>query len=198
MNNTIQTLNEFVEIARKNRKYPDNTALAIKSALKLFEIELTDQERESLDVFKEHLEQVSQSVFNKNKAKISASSLATYKRRIANMLDDYEKYGTDPAKMASWSRPIRGAGGRSKVKTKTAKPKEVQQTPEEITETIAKTERFELVMGDDQKAILIIPTPLTAQGLKKIRALVDYLEATTKEITEKTGAHDTTKHTRTN
>src|SRR3989344_2230656 len=107
MSTTIQSLIEFTFAAEKSRKYPSNTAGAMRSALRLFERDMTDEEKESIDTFKNHIDQISQSVFNKNKSKMSATSLETYKRRLDSLINDYEKYGTEPSKMASWDRTPR-------------------------------------------------------------------------------------------
>ena len=98
----FQELYDFVDRAIRSRKYPDNTGMSLKTALKLFEVELNEDERNSINEFRKNLEQVYQSVFAKNKH-FSAGSLATYKSRVAKVLADYEKYGTDPTKMANWS-----------------------------------------------------------------------------------------------
>lgn len=98
----FQDLYDFIDRAVKSRKYPNNTGMSIKTALKLFETELNDEERNSIDEFRKNLEQIYQNVFSKNKD-FTASSLATYKSRVLKVLADYEKYGVEPAKMASWS-----------------------------------------------------------------------------------------------
>src|SRR3989344_23344 len=101
----IQDLYDFIDRAIKSRKYPKNTGMALKSALKLFEAGLNEEERGSIDEFKKNLEQIYQSVFSKHKD-FSAASLATYKSRVIKALSDYEKYGIDPTKMANWSPKI--------------------------------------------------------------------------------------------
>src|SRR3989338_7606501 len=101
----IQDLYEFIDRAVKSRKYPDNTGMALKTALKLFEAVLNEEERNSIDVFSKNIEQIYQNVFSKNK-NFSASSLATYKSRVTKVLSDYEKYGVDPTKMANWSPKV--------------------------------------------------------------------------------------------
>jgi len=97
----FQELYDFIDRAKKNRKYPEATAGALKAALKLYDAELSDEERSSLDKVKKDFEQITQSVFKKNANKFSASSLITYKSRILKVFADYEKYG-DPAKMSNW------------------------------------------------------------------------------------------------
>ncbi|MDP3800230.1 MAG: hypothetical protein Q8Q90_02285 [bacterium] len=97
----FQDLYDFIDRAIKSRKYPDNTGMSLKTALKLFEVELNDEERSSIGEFKKNLEQIYQNVFSKNK-NFTASSLATYKSRVLKVLADYEKYGVELTKMANW------------------------------------------------------------------------------------------------
>lgn len=102
----FKDLYTFIERAVKSRKYPDNTGYALKVALSLFESELNDEEHNSLDVFKKNLDQIYRSVCSKNSTKYSAGSLATYKARVIRTVKDYEHYGIDPTKMASWNPKI--------------------------------------------------------------------------------------------
>lgn len=119
----IQDLYEFIDRAVKSRKYPDNTGMALKTALKLFEAVLNEDERNSIDVFSKNIEQIYQNVFSKNKD-FSASSLATYKSRVTKVLSDYEKYGVDPTKMAGWSPKIVIRSKKQSMTTKSNKPSE--------------------------------------------------------------------------
>ena len=98
-------LYDFIDRAIKSRKYPDNTGMALKTSLKLFETELNEEERSSVDEFRKNIEQIYQNVFLKNK-NFSAGSLATYKSRVLKVLSDYEKYGVDPTKMSNWSPKV--------------------------------------------------------------------------------------------
>lgn len=100
--NKFQDLYDFVDRAIRSRKYPENTGMALKTALKLFEAVLTEEERNSISEVEKNLGQIYQSVFSKNK-NFSSDSLATYKSRVSKVISDYKKYGTDPAKMANWS-----------------------------------------------------------------------------------------------
>lgn len=101
----FQELYDFIDRAKKNRKYPEATAQSLRAALKLYDTELSDDERASLDKVKENFEQITRSVFSKNASKFTASSLATYKSRVQKVFAEYEKYG-DPAKMNNWSPKV--------------------------------------------------------------------------------------------
>jgi len=178
MVNTIQILTEFIGAAKKSRIYPDNTAYAFKAALRLFEPELTDEERESFDTFKNHFEQIYRSVHSKNQAKFTASSLAVYRRRLLSLISDYEKYGVDPTKMASWDRPSRKITGRKMGDD--GRPVSEEQPSLDMmgTQIIEKgptMDRFELSLRPNVKAIILVPSDLSGEEVKKIKGLIDYL-----------------------
>ncbi len=101
----FQELYDFVDRAKRNRKYPEATAHSLRAALKLYDTELNNEERASLTKVRADFEQITRSVFNKNSVKFTTGSLATYKSRVQKVLADYEKYG-DPTKMNSWSPKV--------------------------------------------------------------------------------------------
>lgn len=98
----FQELYSFIDSAAKNHKYAENTAMGHKAALKLFEPLLNEDEKSSIGLVKSNIEGIFSKVFGKNKEKITAESLNTYKLRVLKIIADYEAYGVDPAKMASW------------------------------------------------------------------------------------------------
>lgn len=100
----FKNLYEFIDIAEKNRKYLPNTATNYRTPLRLVESELTDEEKNSIDLVKTHLNEIFALLYSKNSDKLSASSFEVYKRRVRSLISDYEKYGDDPAKMAAWDR----------------------------------------------------------------------------------------------
>lgn len=172
--NTIQTLQDFVNTAETNRVYPANSVYGYKAALKLFASELNQQEAESLDLFKSRFEQIYQSVFNKNKAKISIASLETYKRRLRGLLNDYEKYAHDPAKMAQWNR------GKGKSFTKNSAEKEKlkkdaspEKEPLFVPEKSIKMNRMEIALRPDTTAIILVPFDLSQQEADKLKKFID-------------------------
>ena len=102
----IEDLYEFIDRAVRNRKYPSSTAQGLKAALRIFETELNDEERGSIDKIKENVDQIYHSVSLKNK-NVAQSSLATYKVRLAKVIRDFEQYGVDPTKMNNWTvKPV--------------------------------------------------------------------------------------------
>ena len=98
----------FIDFAKGNRKYPANTANNLKSALKIFEKVLTDDELNSISLLEDRIEEIFISVINSNKNK-SIGSLNTYKARVLRVLKDYKKYGANPAKIQNWQTKIRNS-----------------------------------------------------------------------------------------
>lgn len=178
MSTTIQSLTEFIAAAEKSRKYAANTASAMRSTLRLFDSELTEEEKESLDTFKGHLDQIFRIVCNKNKSKMSDISLATYGRRMRVLLNDYERYGVDPSKMISWHREprVRPGGKTPKVNRQTTVEREIAEASGEGSlEQSSKVTRFEISLRPDTKAIILTPTDMTAEEVGKIVGYVEYL-----------------------
>lgn len=164
---------DFIDSAQRNRKYPGNTASARRSAVRLFEQELNDQEKESFDTLKKNFEQVYLSVFNKNKS-MTAESLQTYKNRFLSLIKDYEKYGLDPTKMANWNRRVRRISitGKAGIKEKEGQPIQETERYKEIDMS-----RFELPLRVGVKAIILVPSDITKEEVDKIRKYIDFLDS---------------------
>src|SRR5581483_6938547 len=112
----FEDLREFVNRAEKNRKYPSATADTLRASLKLYEPELNDEEKNSIDNFKKNLEQITSIVFKKNANRFTASSLATYKSRLQKVLSDFDKYN-DPIKMNGWTPKVIARTKRRPINT---------------------------------------------------------------------------------
>lgn len=173
---TINDLYDFIETATRNRKYPPSTAQGLRAAVKLFDGELNEDERNSIDKVKDNLEQIYQGVFAKNK-NFTAASLATYKSRMLKVINDYEKYGTDPTKMTNWNPKVIVRAKRSSPKTApvsgqvaTAPPAEAQ--PEAIPSNMHK---IELALRPDAKFVLIVPRDLKASEVETLKAILTSL-----------------------
>ena len=174
MSTVVKLLLEFIDTAEKNRKYPSGTALGRRAAIRLFESELNDEERESLDTFKAHFDQIYQNVVNKNKSKMRVESLVTYKNRVNALINDYEKYGVDPVKMANWNRPLRKTSGKSQHNDKNVEPKS-ELTPDIEKYKEIDMSRFELPLRQGVKAIILVPSDITRSEVEKIRKYIDFL-----------------------
>jgi len=184
MNNNFQSLFDFVDAAEKNRKYGSNTATGLRVALHLFEPELNDQERESIETFKNNLTEIYQNVYSTNSKnnKLTAASLEIYRRRITSLIKDYETYAHDPAKMATWTRVIRLRGSRSKKKNENGSTNSLsgERNIPSTTELSTGITRFELLLRPNIKAIILTPSDLTVEEARKIKGYITYLESTAK------------------
>ena len=94
-------LYDFIDFAKANRKYADNTANNFKSALKIFEKELNAEELKSIDMVEDSIGEIFRSLVIANKDK-SIVSLNTYKVRLLKVIKDYKKYGAEPSKIQHW------------------------------------------------------------------------------------------------
>ncbi len=174
MAQTIDTLIDFIDRATKSRKYPENTASGLKAALKLFETVLNEEERESLDTFKKNIDQIYQSLSIKNGKNFTSSSLAAYKYRILKLLNDYEKYGIDPTKMAGWSPKIKNINRDSK-KQSSAAQNEGMAEAQEMPASTAGIHRLEVALRPGIKAVIIIPMDITSAESTRIKGVLDSL-----------------------
>lgn len=168
----FQDLYEFIDRAVKSRKYPENTASGLRAALKLFETALNDDELSSLEVFKQNLEQIYGSVSSKNGKNFSASSLAVYKSRVSKVINDFEKYGIDPTKMASWSPKVVTRSPKNVTKVKKSSQDEVLQP--DSSEVISGVEMVKVYvpLRPGIKSICDIPVDITKEDLEKIKIIL--------------------------
>lgn len=181
MADTFKDLFDFIDRASKNRKYLPNTATSFRTPLRIVEVELTDEEKASVGLLKERLDQIFHTIFSKN-SNLSAASLEVYKRRIRNLISDYEKYGKDSSKMANWNREV--------IFKKISKAKNTgkqlyieddnEQNSEGLVEVISDMGndmiKFELPFDDGTTALIFTPRNLTKSKLHRIKGYITYLE----------------------
>lgn len=170
-NSVVEQLKNFITAAQKSRKYNPNTASGIRSALRLFEKELNDEERKSLELLRQNLEQVYHQVGQKNMSSYNSKSLEEYKRRMLKLINDYEQYGLDPAKMAAWSPTLRVV----KKANKPVNDSEIESVTLEKGRSSSDVNSLDLKLREGVSAIIQTPRDLTLDEAKKIRAYIDYL-----------------------
>lgn len=178
----ISDLRDFIATAEKNRKYAPGTAVGRKAALSLFDKELNENERESIELLEQHLPQIYNTVFQKYKTKMATSSLQTYKKRMESLLREYKQFA-DPAEFHSWNPSTRNTSGRakqaaSKAATSTTQNVVVHHSSGTEVGLENGTERFEIVIGDGRKGILIFPANRSETDVAKLQKLVDFLKLT--------------------
>lgn len=185
MASAIDTLDQFITRAERDRKYAPNTAAGLRAALKMFAAAMNEQERESLEVLETRLDQIYNEVFRRKSGKMSSQSLQTYYNRVKRIIHDYNTYGTDPLKMSSWSpqRRFRASGLKTGKKTK---PKKVSTTVTDVTSDhdplpfliSGANDRFEISFDSGQRAVIILPSKRGKADILKLQKLVEFLEAT--------------------
>lgn len=173
LTNNLQGLYDFIDKAETNRNYPPNVATNFKTPLNLVEKELTEEEKNSIDLLKKNLDQIINTIYSKSGNKLSASSLEIYKRRMKNLIEDYENYGKDPSKMATWNR-----------KTLIRKPKErkvvikenVIDSPADFSPSFESSEfqAADLVLSSG-RARIIVPKEISPDDAKKLKFQIDLL-----------------------
>jgi len=173
--NILDKLYEFIHLAEKNRKYPQNTAHGKRAALKLFETVLHADEVESLELIEERMKEIYLSLISKHKDTFSIQSLNTYKGRLLKLIQDYKKYGADPQALARWEVKLR------KYKNKT--------TTQDATEDVKKDSELSSLSYPIHKGVykiqislegglnctIELPAKLTKQDISIITKIVGSL-----------------------
>lgn len=165
-------LYEFIDRAVKNRKYAQNTAFGLKAALKLFEAEINEDERNSVDKFEENLNQIYHTVSSKNK-NVAASSLVSYKSRINRILEHYKKYGVDPTKMSNWT--VKPIAVRQKKQESSSDKSALSKDQDLPASSSAGMHKIELALRPDKKFIIVVPMDITPAESTTIKAILDSL-----------------------
>jgi hypothetical protein len=91
---SFEALTEFLKYVADHGLWKANTALSYRTAASKIESDLTEQE--AADVRQIDLNLVFQRYMNRNKLKVSPSTLATYKRRLGNAIEEFVRYRGDP------------------------------------------------------------------------------------------------------
>lgn len=173
-------LYDFIDVAKANRKYPANTANNLKSALKIFEKELNQDELKSIRMIEDSVEEIFRSVVMANKQK-SIISLNTYKARLIKVIEDYKKYGADPAEMRNWIIRLRqGSGGQTKKSTgvlisKDKTDKENIILSESIHKGVENSHKIEFSLESGDKVVILMPRGINKNDLNTIKAILDSL-----------------------
>jgi hypothetical protein len=165
-------LYDFIDFARANRKYPDNTANNLKSAIKIFEKELNAEELKSINMVEESIGEIFRSLVIANKDK-SIVSLNSYKARLLKVIKDYKKYGVQPAKMQSWVAKTRKSTPLLIKKDKPDKNK--IHLSNSINTPVENFHKIELSQRKDVKSVIIIPRDISQKEAKIIKDIIDSL-----------------------
>ena len=148
----------------------------------MFEKELNESEIDSIDEVERNIDQIHQSVFQKNKSRMSAASLGVYKTRVLKVIRDYKQYGTNPTQMANWVVKTITRERKSQTEKKDASKSSISSTSGEITDTESGKEfqhenmaRFELPLRPSMKFIVIVPRDISSTEISIIKNLLESL-----------------------
>jgi site-specific recombinase XerD len=180
--NKYLDLYDFIDFAKGNRKYPENTANGLKSALKIFEKELNIDELASLDLVEDNIEEIFVSVVGKNKDK-SIGSLNTYKARVLKVIKDYQRYGANPSKIQGWNTKINKPAEQKHIRPQTLPIHSVDTADRNQDKTqIALSEhintpvhKIELSLRDNMKSVIIVPKDISAKEVQMFKNMLDSL-----------------------
>jgi len=173
MNKYIDLYN-FIDLAKTNRKYPQNTANGLKSALKIFEKVLNLDELNSIDTVEENIEEIFINVVAKNKDK-GIGSMNTYKARVLKVIKDYQKYGINPSKMQGWVIKNRKAASRKNSKMDNLDKIQDRRGIVLSDDFNTPVHKIELALRSDHKSLIIVPRDITPKEAETLKTIIDSL-----------------------
>lgn len=157
MSTTTELLQDFVDKAVRNYKYPKSTGANLRSSLKIVEEVLQEDESQSLDVLKQRLDDVINRVDVKYPNRYTADTLMVYKSRVLKVIKDYEQYGQDAKSMAGWAT-------RQKKQSPSSKPSISSQSVRPKQSSVIEAEEIFRNVASNQP--LLIPSSNARQGAK--------------------------------
>lgn len=164
-------LYDFIDFAKANRKYADNTANNLKSALKIFEKELNAEELKSIAMVEDSIGEIFRSLVIANKEK-SIVSLNTYKARLLKVIKDYKRYGADPSKIQHWAAKIRKSTPLLIKKDKKDKKNISLSNP--INTSVENSHKIDLSL-DCGRVQIHVPKNISAKEAKIIQGILGSL-----------------------
>lgn len=180
--NNFQSLFSFIDVAEKNRKYPPATANNLRGALRKIEAELHDEEKTSIDKLLENINQIFQTLYQKDSTSMTASSIETYKSRIKKVIAEYKKYGMNSTSMNSWNPTIKMRQKIEKKDSEKALDKNEQSSNQETERSSTNNiTKFELPLRENVKAVILLPGDITRSEVGKIEAYITFLKTIAKD-----------------
>lgn len=161
---SFEALTDFLKYVADHGLWKANTAVSYRSAAAKVEGDLTEQE--AADVQQIDLDLLFQRYTNRNKLKVSPSTLATYKRRLGSAISEFVRYRQDPINYRPeiGSQRKGGDGGDSATK----KPR--RTTKKKPSEVAPKEDVQQSSMGmTSSTPMLTIPFPLRPDFLASIQ-----------------------------
>jgi len=171
MTDKFTNLYDFIDFAKANRKYADNTANNLKSAVKIFEKELNAEELKSISMVEDSIGEIFRSLVISNKHK-SIVSLNTYKARLLKVIKDYKRYGAEPNKIQHWIAKTRNSTPLLIKKDKQDKKKIILSDP--INTYVDNLHKIDLSF-DCGKVQISVPKNISAKETKIVQDIIGSL-----------------------
>lgn len=176
---SFQALIEFLKYVADHGLWKANTALGYRSAAAKVEGDLTEQE--ASDVRQIDLDLLFQRYMNRNKVKVSPSTLAAYKRRLGTSIEEFERYRADPltyrpemgtsrSRNESDETKAKPATKRKKAASTASKPADAPMPEEPASSTPMLTIPFPL--RPDFLASVQIPRNLKKSEAERLAAFI--------------------------
>lgn len=173
MEHDTESVFKFIDSAEKSRKYAPNYASGIRTALRLFEKELNNEEKSSVDLFQQNIEQIYLQVVRKNQSTYSDASLDVYKKRVLKVLGDYGKYGKDPTKMINWNPVRHGIKKAKDKKVKITSEQKGNDMPEKFEANAMTKWELRVPSRPDVRAVIYTATDLSFDEIATIRSYIN-------------------------
>ncbi len=167
----FKALYEFIDLAQKNRKYPNNTAQGKRASLKLFETVIHPDELESLDLIEERMKEIFLSLVSRYKDNFSIQSLNTYKGRFLKTIQDYKRYGKDTEVFSQWEAKHRDY--KSKDNTKDSQKDRLLSSPS--LSTNSHVYKLQISLRDGLTCTIELPPKLTKEDASIITKIIGSL-----------------------
>ena len=172
--NKFIDLYDFIDFARGNRKYAENTANGLKSALKIFEKDLTLDELGSVDLIEDNIEEIFINIVAKNKDK-NIGSLNTYKARLLKVIKDYQKYGINPSKIQGCVAKKHTVNTHRLVKKDTQDKNTDNMEITLSNDTNTPVHKIDLSLRPSMRTTIIVPRDINQREAKTIKDIIDSL-----------------------
>lgn len=161
-------LYDFIELAQKNRKYPPNTAHGKRAAAKIFDTVVTVDERQSLKLLEERMEEIYLSLISKYKDSFSIKSLHTYKGRFLKVIQDYKRYGKEPDAMVHWEAKHRKYTIRNMKDTVKDTPIHNLSFP-----THTGVHKLQICLESGEVCHIEVPPKITVTDAERIKSIIE-------------------------
>jgi hypothetical protein len=192
----ITKLNDFIDLAERNRKYAGNTAVGYKAALRKLAEVLNEDEGRSIDLIEQRFPQIMTAFYLKHKSVASVSSMDVYQKRIKKVIREYKKWGTELGKWNAWvalplvkrsraEKKEEGSGTTTSSENENLKAEIITTSNDDKTVfahgTTNLSNKTEISLRPGVAVFISTPSDLTKSEARKIVKYAQYLEDSSKD-----------------